>query len=583
MITFLDDSDKTELENNIAKRVPFPLSNGEVNNGILNQALFSDGNGGTVWGACVPKTWINASEYVAEDGTFKFSDLPLTGDNVIYFEKGEYNVAASEISEFNNLTFLFCEAKFICSGSYLVDITNCENVSIYGGTISGTSAQFAINASGCKRISVEKTFFSGIGNSSIENAAGLRLIGNCDNFRISQCKFKDITAGVISSDGYIHSYGILVNRSGSTNEYSRSGIIENCAFNNIASSDNGEKKGDGDGIFIQNPPYVSNDDLILRDDCRIVVRNCIFTDCKKRGIKSSAYGTLIENCVFSGAFWYAAIDMQYGHNIVRHCHVINTSDYNNSVTSGIVASDGGFTVEDTYFSCPYYDAPSSKNTYHPGIRFTTRLPASVIAASEPWDDCKIVNCYFDGVSRGVFAYNSNSDADTYKIKSIDIIGCRFGRFNQSHCVNISNTMFNEIDSFKFIDFELDYGTNRDDVKTVLSDFSYPIGIGLDPVLHNEIHSKKWTMEPRSGYDALPTSPSGYIEFIGVGRISYKRYTAHGSEIYGTVSPTGLTATREKQLMYNSKIGDKYTNTSNGDIYVCTEAGTGSSIGTWTLL
>ena len=63
-------------------------------------------------------------------------------------------------------------------------------------------------------------------------------------------------------------------------------------------------------------------------------------------------------------------------------------------------------------------------------------------------------------------------------------------------------------------------------------------------------------------------------------IRYKEYTAHGSRIYGTRDPNTTTATIAKQLLYNSKKGDLYTDTATGKIYRCTAAGTADSIGTW---
>lgn len=348
------------------------------------------------------------------------------------------------------------------------------------------------------------------------------------------------------------------------------------------------KKGDGDGIFIQAPPYLDNGNIVI-PECKVEITECYFNDCKKRGVKVATIGSTIKNCVMRGEFWFACIDLQYGNCDILNCDLKNESDYNGSITSCIISSDGGFTVDGCKISAPYIyvdpDTSESKATYHPGIRFNSRLPASVIPDETIWDDCYIVNCEFDGVSRGVFAYDSNQNPPTYKCRGIHIIDCKFGDFNQSHCVDISPTRFSSIDVFEMIDFQLDYGDDRFTVASKITNqpFTYPLGIGVTINECFNYYSKYWLNEPMSGYDGLPSCPHGKVIYSGnnMGGITYKRYTGHGSFIRGDKDPNTYTATLAKQLLYNSKVGDIFVNTSTGQLYVCTAAGTSSSIGTWT--
>lgn len=522
------------------------------------------------------------------------SSLDITDHSVLYFAKATYYLRPLTLSGIEHLTVLAHEAKICLTGNHFIEASNCPYFSIYGGEINGSNtAQYGIALIDSPSPICKDVVFADFGNASLANVSMLRLFGDCTGFDIEDCTFDTTDAGVISdsaTDNFIHAYGILINRLGSSNTYSASGSVCNCTFDHITSTD-GEVKGDGDGIFIQMPPYIASDGSLITLDCKIIVEGCVFKNCKKRGIKSRAYGVEIRNCSFEGAFWYACIDLQEGHNTVRNCKLINTSDYNNSVTSALVASDGGFTVEDCTICAPYYNSEDGTNTFHPGIRTTTRLPQSAISDETPWDAIRIHRCYFDGVSRGVYVYNSNEGATTYTLEGIEITDCRFGVFNQTQAVNVSATVFSEIGVFRFTDFRFDWGINRTEVKAAMAaylpdldrQFVYPVGIGVNVTRSFELYSRYWIDEPMSGYDGLPTAYHTCILYEGgnMGGITYKKYTTHGSELVGTRDPASVVSTLGKQLLYNSKIGDRYINSSNGSIWICTAAGSSSTVGTWT--
>lgn len=514
--------------------------------------------------------------------------LGLDDYTTLYFSRGTYFIEYEELTDYKHLTFLMPEATLIGVSDKLLDFTNCDNLTLYGGCVNGDlRLQYGIQIKNCKNANVENVTFEDFGDATKENVSGLNIFGDCSGFYVKCCNFDNMTAGVVSSDGFIHSYGILVNRLGSTQEYSSTGKIECCNFTNIASMDT-TRKGDGDGIFIQAPPYNSNGEIV-RPMCKVKITECYFENCKKRGIKVATIGSEITNCVMRGEFWFACIDLQYGNCTIKNCVLENKSDYNGSITSCLISSDGGFTVDGCYMTAPYTyvnpDTEETKDTYHPGVRFNSRLGASVIPDSEKWDDCWITNCYFDGVSRGVFAYDSNQNPPTYKAKGIHIINCRFGRFNQTHCVDISPTRFSEIDVFEMIDFKLDYGNNRAEVATKITDpkFTYPLGIGVPVTMCFNYYSNYWENEPMSGYDGLPNCVHGKIIYSGpdMGGISYKEWNPYSSLIIGNRNPNEITTTLAKQLLYNSKIGDRYICNADGKLYICSSAGTSSTVGTWT--
>lgn len=513
--------------------------------------------------------------------------LGLTDNTCLYFSSGQYIVKGVSVDDISNLTLLMPEAEIICADEKWIEASNCQKFTVIGGTVNGDgTARYGIQAKNCTGCKFNGVTFKEFGNVNSENTSGLNIFGDCTGFIVEGCKFKDITAGIESSDGFIHSYGLLINRLASTMEYSKTGNVNACNFENIASYDT-TRTGDGDGIFIQAPPYIE-DGKIVKPYCTVEITNCYFNHCKKRGVKVATHGAVIRNCVMNGEYWFACIDLQYGHCYVEKCRLENKSDYNNSITSCFISADGGFTVKDCYMTAPYLfteeDGTKTK-TFHPGVRFDARQRASVIPKNEKWDSCYIVGCNFDGVSRGVFAYNSNKDADTYSVKGIHIIDCVFGDFNQSHCVDISTTMFNSIDVFEMIDFMLIYGSDRHEVaeKITRNSFTYPLGIGVPVKLSFEYYSKYWKNEPMSGYVGLPNAVHNNIVYSGdnMGGIVYKKYGDCNSVIYAEKSPNEITQTLAKQLLYNSRVGDVYINRTNGGLYVCTNAGTSSSIGNWT--
>lgn len=525
------------------------------------------------------------------------NDAPIRIDfasgETYVFTPGTYYVASHMPMSTNGLRDITIRAHgatlVLCDDVFIE--TTIPGFRMYGGTLDGSgAARYGIRLSDSAGCVFDGVTFTNIGSASTTDTQMLALYGDCTGFVVRGCTFDGCTAGVVGDDGFIHAYGLFINRLGSNNEYSRSGTVENCEFTDIAGIDTAEKKADGDGIFVQAPPYEDGDGNIVYPDCRVVISGCRFYDCKKRGVKVAAHGVTIEGCVFEGDFWYAGVDLQYGHCTVRSCHIVNTSDYNGSVTSALVASDGGFSVIDCYLSAPYYDAENTRDTYHPGIRCTTRLPASVIGADAVWDVIYIDGCYFDGVSRGVQLYNSNTGAVTYRLRGLEITGCRFGAINQTHGVNVSTTLFSEIGVFVFTDFRFDYGNNRTAVNEAMAaahpgldrEFKYPVGIGVPVTLSFVLCSKYWTDEPMSGYDGLPDCPHALVVYSGgnMGGIVYKRYTAHGSYLVGTRNPADVTATLGKQLLYNSKIGDQYTNRTDGTVWVCVGAGGTESVGTW---
>lgn len=398
----------------------------------------------------------------------------------------------------------------------------------------------------------------------------LNIFGDCTGFRVLNCTFNHCTSGVVGTDGYIHAWGIFVNRL--STGFSKEGIISGCVISDIAGTDSSNKKADGDGIFVQAPPVLNNDGSVdWRREHKIIIENCVFKDCKKRAIKCAATCVTVRGCTISGEMWNSGIDARFGHIHVYDTYINNTSSYEESFGCCIKISDGDFIADGCTFLAKYAD-----DGYHSAIRIDTRFSESVVPTTTPYEKIQISNCFFDNIFYAVQVYSSETKM---KLTSILIENCRIGTFKSANPFVISNTLVDEIESLIIKDWKFDAGNNRTDVKAVYSGFTYPIALNVDPTICCEIHSSNWKAEPIS--NVTPTSPNGYIEFTGnIGGIAYKKYTSYGSQFVGTADPMSVTSTLGKQLLYNSKVGDTYKNKQNATVWICSTAGTSDTVGTW---
>lgn len=350
----------------------------------------------------------------------------------------DYEVASEVITEAiytdqSNLIFDFTDE--VIETEY--EFVNCDNLTIIGGTF--TVPLKIVNS---KNIQILNVTFDGAGSVTEENVIALSIFGDCTGFSVDNCTFQNITAGVVSSDGFIHSYGLFVNRLDSSKKYSTQGTITNCTFENISTFDTESTKGDGDAIFIQAPPYIDDAGETVTPISDITIQNCSFNDCKKRGIKLSCIGTTVEDCVFTGEYWLACIELQYGGCSIIDCDLTNNSNYTESVTSCIVVDDGGFTIDGCTMSASYI-TEDGEQKYHPAIRFNSRIPASIFS-QDPWAECYISNCYFDEVSRAIYAYDGAENPTTYTLEGLYIEGCTIGTYNQKYAIELLNSKFSSI-------------------------------------------------------------------------------------------------------------------------------------------
>ena len=471
----------------------------------------------------------------------------ITANTVLYFEKGSHTLPRLELTGLEDVTILAGEAVLTCPDGFL-KATNCKRLRMQGGTVTG------------------------VGSAPKDDIAAIQLLGDCSGFVLDGVTVDGVTAGTVASDGYIHAYGIHVLRAATGNAFCQNGTISHCRIVNVAGTDNGSTKADGDGIFIFAPPYTDDDGAVVWRQPQITISDCVFENCKKRGVKATADGVTVQSCRFSGAFWCAAIDFQYGHGQAVDCIIENTSDYTGGTVAGITLTDGGVTVRGCTIRCPY------SGGYQNGIRMNPRLPASVVDAAEAWPRIVVDDCRFDRVANAV-SISSSTDV-TYTLRGLEILNCRFGLSNTANVVSMG-AMFSAVGTFRMVDFRFDAGSTRADVKAVNSSFSYPAASYTGTTDCYELYSRYWSDAPIAGNAAMPTSPNSRILFSGnISGIFYKCYTAHGSEIWGSkVTPADYTATLAKQLLYNSQIGDLYHG-STGTVYICTAAGTADSIGTW---
>ena len=524
--------------------------------------------------------------YGSVEDPIDLGSLTITDHTTLSFSKGTYYVSPLDLQNLSHVTIRAEDAVLMVQGTHFLTGENCPWFRMVGGVVDGQDqAVCGVELRDSNNSCLDGVTFRHFGSAQQEDVSMVRLFGDCTDFLVEQCVFQGCHAGVVSSDGFIHAYGLFINRLGSSKTYSKSGIVRQCTFQDIAGVDTASVKADGDGIFIQAPPYLNDAGETIIPNAQILIQNCRFTNCKKRGVKSAVWGVTVEDCAFQGEFWYACMDFQYGHGRVLRSVLENTSAYNGSITSALVISDGGVELQDCTLRAAYLEAGTNRQTFHPGIRMGKRLASSIFGSQVHWDTIRMDNCYFDGCSRSVFAYNSEGDATGYTLDGLEITNCRFGMSNHSHTVELNATMFQQILVYKLVDFRYDDGIDRKALAAVNSSFVYPHTSNCAFVHAFELHSRYWENEPMSGYKDLPTATHTRIlyEGSGMGTIVYKEYTGGGSLIRGSQNPASVTATLSKQLLYNSRVGDLYINTATGAVLTCTAAGTDSTIGTWTIL
>jgi hypothetical protein len=543
------------------------------------------------------------------------NDYNISNNSIVYFKSNTiYYIKPCDLSGINHITFNLGNAIIHCTGKYFLKAEYCDHMVIQGGTITGTTqeessklttqyvvAEDGIRIFNSKSITIRQTCVANIGSQEIAGGTGIYFSGDCTGFIVDQCEITNIIAGQISdvtSDNWIHAYGVFVNRHGSDyNLYSRYGLIRNCKIIGVKGIDQVDtstnkvtKKADGDGIFIQQLPYKDSTDGTLKClDSNIVIEGCTFDDCYKRGVKATSRGVHVKNCHFSGSYWFAPLEFQYGHGLVENCHIVNNhaprninngNDSDIGVVSGVVVCDGGMIVRDSYINC------MSNNGCTNGIQFNTRNNRTPFTANDPWESCVFERVTFDGVDRMVQVYGANNvEYGACRIKGVDIIDCRIQNIIGNYAVNVGVGIFDKIDSLRFIDFRFDQGDSRHAIKENNANFSYPINCSLSPTYTYELYSKYWYGEPTISYGNIPTPPNTRIIYCGdMGGIRYKEYTGYGSRIYGMGAPDAITGSTGLNLLYSSKKGDEYTHIGNGHKFRCTESGfvngDNKSIGTW---
>lgn len=521
------------------------------------------------------KNYIFASDY-EKDGIISLADVPIDSNTTIVFPNGEYTVKGIELHEKENISF-YLDGSFLYTEDYFLKAYDSRNISVYGGIIDGKyKCQTCILFQDSPNSIAEGIIVQNYGDATCTDTTMLGVFGDCTGFSITNCVFDNCVAGVSSDGRFIHAYGVFVNRLSGKKTHSKAGKIECCSFKRIAGIDGSGIKADGDGIFIQAIPYKDDDQNIVYPESKITIRNCYFTECKKRGVKLACLGTTVEDCIFEGDFWFSCFESQYGHSVVKRCKMVNTSDYTGSITSACILGDGGNVVHDCYMSAPYND------TYHPGIRFNSRQEASVVTGE--WDEIDIERCVFDGVSRAVFAADTDSVLTPDVLSGLTIRDCVVKDFSSQHAFELNASRFSKIHSFKLIDYRFTYGSDRNEVKNKNAGFTYPVGIDGDLIIDMgyENYSSHWKNETQSPYDNLPTSLHTKIIHAGdnMGGIVYKEYNEYSSFTVGDRNPDAITATLAKQCLYNSRVGDRYINKTNGTLFLCVGAGTNSTIGTW---
>lgn len=522
------------------------------------------------------------------ESPLELGNYGIDSGSVVHFLPGvTYVVAPFDMSGLSHVSFCLNGATVKCAGSHFLKAEGCDHLLLRGGTVQGGTVANAdgafhgVELVGCQNAVVEQVAFRGMGTADMNTVTGLHLLGDCSGFLVDRCTFREITAGRIGGDGFIHAFGLCADPD--DDSYCRTGRVSGCMFRQIAATDvtnedGSTKLGDGDGIFVQRHPWLEGDRLMGIDQ-KIVIEGCSFVDCKKRGVKSAAFGTQIRDCRFSGDFWLAAVEFQLGHGTVKGCHIVNTSDCNTSVTCGIAVGDGGVTVEDTYISCPY------GYTYHPGIRLKSRHDLCVFGPEVAWDPCVFRRCRLDGVNYGICSFQSSAASQPYTLSELVVEDCRIGRLNRDYGVFFDGNLIGSIGAVKVEGLRFEHGNSCEEVLAWFHEqysdahqywFKAPVGILAEVTDSFRVYSAHWR---GAGVEQpFPVAADTEIRYVGsdADMVRYMEHRGQGSRAYGVGAPAD-------PLLRHSRVGDEYTDLDTGERYVCVVAGTEDEAAGWAKL
>lgn len=551
---------------------------------ILDKALPGAGDG-----QLVPDSAITIFETGSEEEPLDLSLYNIGGEATVCFRPGVYHVRPLELKDKHHVTFFLGDATIVCTGENFLKATGCDHLRIEGGMIEGTDeTDVGVELSGCRMFRAHGVRIANVGRAHTVGGSGIRMIGDCTGFCLDQCVFEDISAGQVSDpegDDWIHAYGVLVNRSENSEEYSQRGVIRNCEFRRVAGIDqkdaegNVTKKADGDGIYIQQYPYRDDDGELRRTDVQILIEDCSFEECKKRGVKANSRGVTMRRCRFDGEFWFAPIEFQQGYGLVEDCRIVNRSAYDGGTVAGIVLDEGGVTIRDSYINCAHEDG------FYNGIVLDGRNWGNPLTAEDPWDVITVERCHFDGVDRALLVGKGSGDSANigYRLREICVVDCAFGVFTAKHPVQISQGRFGSIDSIRMVDYRFELGTDREAVREKVteltgteSEFAYPIQYAMVPTMRLHIWSGHYLGAPTvSAGDMLPTAgstPDTRIVYVKQGKVQYAERTSVHTRFFGSDEPQNITASSSSlgfNMLKGSRRGDLYTFTGSGALYLCT--------------
>lgn len=429
--------------------------------------------------------------------SIKSLEQNLTG-KTIYFPPGTYKCNGLTLTNVDDLTIIFNNAKFIYYNSStdstdstgttvqptFFKFTNCDNLKIIGGIFDGKhKVSQGLSFINCKNVSVEKSRVENMGNVSSKLAAGIMFIRDCSYFSVRNCQITGVTAGTIGTDNYIHSIGIGTSSSGT--EASKYGIIEGNIITDINGTNSGNTKPDGDGIYlIQKPLTTGNFD----GRTYTIISNCIISNCAKRAIKNSTRNTTIVGCQLDIDAWGSAIEAQYGDMTLKDSNIKNkgtscvTLDWDNGVNyidncklSGLDKTETSTYGNYTGNGIVLNQRLSSNDSYY------TDEPCSVI----------IENCTINNVTSPLRSGYANNM--TYEYQDISFKNVQIGHFRASSAIILDPTMITKVGKLELKDINYNYGTSEEEVQNSNNSYftlnnsgnTVNLGVGKNALIPNK--------------------------------------------------------------------------------------------------
>lgn len=361
----------------------------------------------------------NALKTLKEGGTLFFPNGVYVINGEGDSDQARININVNNVNVIgNNATILNKVQRGISTFSISSMNVKLDNLKFDGNNTSTNQIHIKNTAKNIKINNCEVCNSNQISGETVV-ASGIMISCGAENITINDCYIHDIVANETKVARGI--YGALYDSNGKTNM--KNITINNCVIESIY------PKEDADGIQIQTNST---------DDTELVISNCRFIKCSKRGIKIQCNGAIATNNIIELMDgMYSGISI-YGNNVNVSNNKINNGD------SGIGIECGSEIIDVSKNIIISNNIIKMNNTNNIGIYLTS-------TESKPFKNVSINSNIITNMKDGIYI---KGYGELLQINNNTIDTCaRYGIFNtyKLNIVNINSNILKSIAQYSIRD------------------------------------------------------------------------------------------------------------------------------------